>query len=196
MNFKITCSMIMLVFLFPFVAFAGNIDPANKFAYGENIGWINFDPSQGGGVTVTDSTITGKAWGENIGWINLSPATGGVANDGAGNLSGYAWGENIGWINFNGVTINPSSGEFSGYAWGENIGWINFVPSGNPVKTSWREDLCPGDPNKTEPGICGCGVADTDSDGDGTADCNDGCPNDPNKTQPELGMSVMKCKCQ
>ncbi|MBK7553483.1 MAG: thrombospondin type 3 repeat-containing protein [Flavobacteriales bacterium] len=27
-------------------------------------------------------------------------------------------------------------------------------------------------------------MADTDSDGDGTANCNDGCPNDPNKTNP------------
>ena len=32
---------------------------------------------------------------------------------------------------------------------------------------------CPNDPGKTDPGICGCGVADTDSDGDGTPDCND-----------------------
>jgi len=45
------------------------------------------------------------------------------------------------------------------------------------------DDLCPNDPNKTEPGICGCGIADTDSDGDGTVDCNDGCPNDPGKTE-------------
>ncbi|UCE17484.1 MAG: choice-of-anchor D domain-containing protein, partial [Gemmatimonadota bacterium] len=30
----------------------------------------------------------------------------------------------------------------------------------------------------------GCGVADTESDGDGTPDCNDGCPADPNKTDP------------
>jgi hypothetical protein len=45
-------------------------------------------------------------------------------------------------------------------------------------------DGCPNDPNKTEPGVCGCGVADTDTDGDGTEDCNDGCPNDPNKTEP------------
>ena len=37
-------------------------------------------------------------------------------------------------------------------------------------------DGCMDDPNKTEPGVCGCGVADTDSDGDGTADCNDICP--------------------
>ncbi|MBL7985325.1 MAG: gliding motility-associated C-terminal domain-containing protein, partial [Flavobacteriales bacterium] len=43
------------------------------------------------------------------------------------------------------------------------------------------QDGCPADPNKTAPGICGCGVADTDTDLDGMADCNDGCPNDPNK---------------
>ena len=60
--------------------------------------------------------------------------------------------------------------------WGDwNIS-ITFLPP----------DLCPNDPNKTEPGICGCGVADTDSDGDGTADCNDLCVNDPNKTEPGI----------
>ena len=58
------------------------------------------------------------------------------------------------------------------------------------------DDRCPNDPNKTEPGACGCGVEDTDSDKDGIADCNDPCPNDkenkckdlcpddPNKTEP------------
>ena len=39
--------------------------------------------------------------------------------------------------------------------------------------TTLPPDLCPSDPNKTEPGTCGCGVADTDSDGDETADCVD-----------------------
>ncbi|MBK7084174.1 MAG: lamin tail domain-containing protein [Flavobacteriales bacterium] len=42
-------------------------------------------------------------------------------------------------------------------------------------------DCCPDDPNKTASGICGCGVQDTDTDSDGTADCNDGCPNDADK---------------
>jgi len=42
-------------------------------------------------------------------------------------------------------------------------------------------DGCPVDPAKVAPGACGCGVFDTDSDSDGTADCVDGCPNDPNK---------------
>ena len=45
-------------------------------------------------------------------------------------------------------------------------------------------DGCPSDPDKTEPGVCGCGVPDVDSDGDGVLDCNDGCPSDPDKTTP------------
>ncbi|HSP96700.1 MAG TPA: Ig domain-containing protein [Candidatus Dormibacteraeota bacterium] len=51
-------------------------------------------------------------------------------------------------------------------------------PAGVPV------DNCPGDPAKTEPGLCGCGVADTDSDGDGTPDCHDQCANDATKVAP------------
>jgi hypothetical protein len=132
-------------FLAP-IAVAENIDPYNnnsQFAWGENIGWVNFEPSLGSGVSAADYRLTGYAWGENIGWINLScrnadtcgTAEFGVANDGAGNLSGFAWGENVGWINFNpmvpgdetryGVTIDDN-GNFSGWAWGENIGWIRF----------------------------------------------------------------------
>jgi len=128
-------------------AWAGNIDPASdgsQYAWGENVGWINFQPFSGPGVTVTDSTLTGFAWGENIGWINLSPASGGgVANDGLGHLSGSAWGENTGWINFaptgSGVFIS-ACGEFNGRAWGENIGWISFRSNGPApyrVTTSW-----------------------------------------------------------
>ena len=45
-------------------------------------------------------------------------------------------------------------------------------------------DNCPSDPEKIEPGVCGCGFPDTDTDSDGTADCLDGCPDDPDKTEP------------
>lgn len=45
-------------------------------------------------------------------------------------------------------------------------------------------EACPADPNKTGPGQCGCGVPDTDTDSDGTADCVDLCPNDSNKLDP------------
>ena len=151
------------------VVYPGNIDPDNngsQYAYGENVGWINFKPSFGPGVTVTDTELAGYAWGENIGWIHLNPAEGGVTNNN-GILSGYAWGENIGWINFapteGGVKIDPVTGEFSGQAWGENVGWITFSSTGPvayEINTSWRGLL--------------------DADGDGynfDLDCND---NDPN----------------
>ncbi|RME20293.1 MAG: hypothetical protein D6806_16665, partial [Deltaproteobacteria bacterium] len=46
-------------------------------------------------------------------------------------------------------------------------------------------DGCPLDPDKTDPGVCGCGVADTDSDSDGIADCNDNCPSLSNPGQQD-----------
>lgn len=42
-------------------------------------------------------------------------------------------------------------------------------------------DLCLDDPAKTWPGICGCGVADNDQDGDSTPDCIDLCPGEPDR---------------
>jgi hypothetical protein len=135
------------------LVFAENIDPNNngsQYAYSGNVGWVNFEPGQGAGATVTDINLAGRIWAENIGWINLSPTSfGGVTNDGTGKLSGCAWGENVGWINFNpqvpgepnkyGVTIDHQ-GNFSGWAWGENIGWIHLrcdSPVAYKVQTSW-----------------------------------------------------------
>jgi hypothetical protein len=45
-------------------------------------------------------------------------------------------------------------------------------------------DCCPEDPEKDEPGECGCGTPDVDTDGDLTANCNDLCPEEPSKTEP------------
>lgn len=47
-------------------------------------------------------------------------------------------------------------------------------------------DECPADDNKIGAGVCGCGVADTDTDGDATADCLDGCASDAAKTAPGI----------
>src|SRR2546421_7848426 len=94
------------------VVFAETINPNNdnsKFAYAENVGWINAEPSGNGGpgVQVSGAKLTGYMYGENIGWINMNctnnstcASTGnyGVKNDRAGHLSGYAWGENVGLI--------------------------------------------------------------------------------------------------
>jgi hypothetical protein len=139
-------------------AVAENIDPAtdgSRYAYAENIGWINALPlgPGGPGVDVGDFTITGWMWGENVGWVSLScedTASCGIAayrvsNDGEGHLSGFAWGENVGWVNFAqagaGVTIDPITGDFSGRAWAENIGWITFASAG-PVSYRVRTGWC------------------------------------------------------
>jgi hypothetical protein len=50
-------------------------------------------------------------------------------------------------------------------------------------------DSCPNDQKKTEPKVCGCGVAETDTDADFTPDCADECKSDPNKT------SAGQCGC-
>ena len=120
---------------------AENIDPDNdgsQYSWGENVGWLNWEPNTGHGVHIDDYECTGFIWAENIGWINFRYKIGasgpdtGVVNDGKGNLSGFAWSENVGWINlsptYGGVTIDRT-GQLKGWAWGENIGWIHVSAS-------------------------------------------------------------------
>lgn len=51
-------------------------------------------------------------------------------------------------------------------------------------------DACPNDPAKTAPGVCGCGKADTDGDGDGTPDCTDECPTNKAKIKAGCGCAT------
>jgi hypothetical protein len=51
------------------------------------------------------------------------------------------------------------------------------IDAGGGDEDAGSEDGCPDDPDKTEPGVCGCGTPDTDTDGDGVPDCIDNCPN-------------------
>src|SRR5208282_3520156 len=93
------------------------IDAANRYAYGANLGWMDWSGGTGEtatGVVIGEYVCSGYIYSANVGWINLgsgSPADGiyyqnnsandfGVNQDGLGNLRGYAWGANIGWINF------------------------------------------------------------------------------------------------
>lgn len=136
----------------PALAQTTNVDAANKYTWGENIGWMNWRdagaPAGAQGVVVRSGFLAGFVWCENVGWISVgngAPANGvgysnltgadcGVNRDPAtGNLSGYAWGQNIGWVNFaGGALATPAQpakaidGRLRGYAWGENIGWINL----------------------------------------------------------------------
>jgi hypothetical protein len=137
------------------------IDPVNKYAWGANIGWMDW--SGGTGQTATGAVIgayvcSGYIYSANVGWINLgsgSPANGiqyqnnsaadfGVNQNGLGNLSGYAWGANIGWINFANTgapRINMITGQFSGYVWSANCGWISLS---NAVAYVQTDSLYPG----------------------------------------------------
>lgn len=156
-------AIFLFSFLFlPFFAFAsstdGTIDSTYKYAWGNNIGWVNLGTS-GGNIHITDSAITGYAWSQNYGWINMNPASSGIVNDGEGDLSGHAWGQNLGWIDFGNVGIS-SSGQFSGAAVVENdSSQISFDCANCVVRTDWR-------PRSARPA---CNNA-TDDDSDGKTD--------------------------
>ena len=143
-----------------------NIDPVNKHAWGENLGWTNWRDADAGaqGVVVGLNFLSGFAWAENVGWINFgdgSPAAGGAYGNVDGSdfgvnvlfdssLDGLAWGENIGWINF-GTTpaigaqgARVQGGRLRGFAWAENAGWINLDLTG---ATRFVELNCPADFN-------------------------------------------------
>ncbi|HZU29874.1 MAG TPA: hypothetical protein VFB79_02090, partial [Candidatus Angelobacter sp.] len=135
------------------------IDPVNRYAYGANIGWMDFYADGTNGAVIGDYVCSGYIYAANVDWINLgsgSPANGiqyqnnsatdfGVNQDGLGNLTGYAWGANIGWINFEQTygkpKINLLTGQLSGYAWSANCGWISLNNTSAFVQT---DTLYPG----------------------------------------------------
>ncbi len=76
--------------------------------------------------------------------------------------------------------------------WANLCGGSEYVVDWDWPTCSGNCDECPDDPDKIAPGICGCGVPDTDSDGGGTPDCIDGCPDDPSTTDPAECFSQEK----
>lgn len=111
-------------------------------------GIVNFLPTGSISVTINDiNGIDGIAWGNEIGWINFDPtgAEGLTIDPNTGIITGKAWSQVSGWINFSvtgqSVKIN-NSGEFEGWAWtgGPYGGWIKFdcTVVGACVKTDWR----------------------------------------------------------
>ncbi len=147
--------LVFTLFAFHVQANNGSIDATYNTAkfIDTNNGTINFNCTNCN-VQITDSSITGYAWGDVVGWINLNPTNGGVSNTINGILSGYAWSQNAGWINFaptnGGVSIDTTTGEFNGNVWSQNDGWIKFDCSapgkvaGQCVKTSWRPTVVSG----------------------------------------------------
>jgi hypothetical protein len=126
-----------------FVRAATTIDPANRYAYAANLGWLDCRGDTNNGVVIGEYVCSGYLYAANVGWINLgsgSPTNGiqyqnlsasdfGVNQDGLGNLRGYAYGANIGWINFESTgapKVDLLTGNFSGYVYSANCGWISL----------------------------------------------------------------------
>lgn len=130
---------------------AGSSDNVYGWAWSENIGWISFNNSTGGGSTdygvniESDGTLTGYAWSENIGWIsfNQSDLTGcpqspckAWVDTSTGEVNGWAKALSAndpnsggweGWIHLRGanygIYINTSvtPHQFEGWAWGGDV---------------------------------------------------------------------------
>jgi Bacterial TSP3 repeat len=154
---------------------ATTINAVNKFAYGANIGWINWQGDVANGAVIGAFVCSGYIYSANVGWIHLgdgTPVNGvryqndsaadfGVNHDGVGSLRGYAYGANIGWLTFTnqasdgaiyqGPAVDLLSGRLSGYVWSVNCGWISLSNQFAFVQTDTMD----------------CGP---DSDGDGIPD--------------------------
>src|ERR1700722_17199916 len=90
------------------------IDGTNRFAYGANLGWMDWTGDTANGAVIGEYVCSGYIYSADVGWINLgsgapanqiqyqnnSASDFGVNQDGTGNLSGYAYGANIGWVTF------------------------------------------------------------------------------------------------
>jgi CSLREA domain-containing protein len=159
--------------------FAGNDSPAGKSLF-----------NAGASVTLV-STILGDAAGNHCGGAAVTSGGNNIDSDGSCALAG-AGDQNVdpqlGPLADNGgptLTHQPSptspaldTGAATGCPGTDQRGQSR--PSdGNGDGTAACDvgavefiDLCPSDPNKTLPGICGCGVADSDvAQANGTADC-------------------------
>ncbi|HEY6168936.1 MAG TPA: thrombospondin type 3 repeat-containing protein [Verrucomicrobiae bacterium] len=155
---------------------ATTINSVNKFAYGANLGWMDWRGDTNNGAVIGDFVCSGFIYAANVGWIHLggnAPANGirylnnsatdyGVNHDGKGNLSGYAYGANIGWVSFTNNTatgalsatdvpqVDLKTGRLSGFAYSANCGWISLSNAFAFVQTDT--------------------ISFTDSDGDGISD--------------------------
>ena len=119
------------------------INANNKFAYGANLGWLDWRGDTNSGAVIGEYVCSGYIYSANVGWIHLgsnapvnkiqyqnnSATDYGVNHDGLGNLRGFAYGANIGWINFENLgaaKVDLVTGKLSGSVYSANCGWISL----------------------------------------------------------------------
>jgi hypothetical protein len=145
-------TVLSLVSQLPPARAATTINASNNYAWGANLGWMDWRGDTNNGAVIGEYACSGYLYSANVGWVNLgsgTPTNGiqyqnlssndfGVNLDGLGNLSGYAWGANIGWINFENTgapRVDLFTGKMSGYAWSANSGWISLSNAVADVQT-------------------------------------------------------------
>jgi hypothetical protein len=117
------------------VSLAGSSDNTSGWAWSENIGWISFNNTDGGGSTDygvnidADGNFSGYAWSENIGWLNFAPPG---PYPGAPNYSAkldIATNKVSGWARFCAGTINGNCNSASrADGWD---GWVKMAGTAN-----------------------------------------------------------------
>jgi len=129
---------------------ATTINAVNRFAYGANIGWVDWRGDVANGAVIGAFACSGRIYSANVGWIDLgdgTPANGvryqnnsgtdfGVNHDGTGVLTGYGYSANAGWLTFtnrattgdsyDGPRVDLLTGRLSGFIWSANCGWISL----------------------------------------------------------------------
>ncbi|XOB42633.1 MAG: PKD domain-containing protein [Candidatus Nealsonbacteria bacterium] len=189
-------SFLVLGFFIAWPTDAGVDDNVSGWAWSENIGWISFNNTSGGGdiiygVNIDFSTgvFSGYSWSENIGWISFNEA--GLVGCPSGTcqakldfstkeVSGWAKALDIdSWIRLRNTDYgvwqddSTSPNELRNWAWSDTvIGWISF--------------------NCADRGICGTSdykvVVDIDSI-DPVVDVFNVSPSDPNWSSTSIDIS-------
>jgi hypothetical protein len=152
LSHRLLALLIATLSVFVFAADAATTITTNRFAYGANVGWLNFQADTNNGAVIGEFVCSGYVYSANLGWIHLgdgTPVNGvqyqnnsstdyGVNHDGTGNLRGYAWGANVGWIQFESSgdpQVNLATGRLNGSAYSANCGWISLSNAFAHVQT-------------------------------------------------------------
>jgi hypothetical protein len=153
---------------------SGNIQ---GYAWGEHVGWIQFDPS-GPYPASPNHSAQKDVLGTVTGWARILSIAEALNDTSFPPTASCALGGNSGcwegWIKLSGTAQNgasygitiDASNNANGYAWSNELGWVNFADTGLPPNTE----------------ICGNGI---DDNGDGVIDgpncpeiCTDNIDND------------------
>lgn len=107
------------------------VNGTDKFSYGANLGWINWQGDETNGAAFSIAYASGFIYGANIGWVSLGDGTPSNGTD-YGNASAADFGVNVD------ADSDPDFFLLSGRGYSANIGWINFDveaqtgPAGRP----------------------------------------------------------------